>query len=173
MKVQYELTKEDYISFNMHHLNNSKTGKQALLKQRFIVPMVYIFIPFILARITSISLLFWLLPFLILIVLWIAFYPRYFRSYTRKNIIKMLDEGKNEAMFGTVSLELKELGMVEDSKLGESKINWSSVEKIDETKDYIYIYISSINAIVIPMRTFSSIKEKNEFLSLIKSYCRK
>lgn len=170
MTIQYDLTKDDYISFNMHHIKNSKTLKRSLYIQQYVLSLIYIIIPFILIEVTTIPLIFWLIPFIVIYILWIALYPRYFKGYIKRNIEKMLDEGDNKSIFGPVSLSLEESGIIETTKAGESKANWSSIERIEENKDYIFIYINSVSASIIPVRAFGDIEEKNEFLMTLKRY---
>jgi hypothetical protein len=169
MKIEYDITKDDFMSFNMHHLENSETTKKTLFKQRYIVPIIYLVMPFILIRVTFVPLIFWLIPSVAAIILWITFYPRYFMSFTRRNIEKLLKEGNNQNLFGPVSVSLEDEGIREISNQGESKAKWSSIEKIEETKTHIYIYLSAISAAIIPLRAFSDINEKNEFLRILNS----
>lgn len=42
--------------------------------------------------------------------------------------------------------------------------------KVEETDDYIYIYISSISAHIIPKRVFKNEDEKQMFIKEIKKY---
>nr|WP_272507525.1 YcxB family protein [Clostridium aestuarii] len=82
----------------------------------------------------------------------------------------MFNEGKNVNILGSRSLSVTEEGITSVNNSGESKTNWSSVEKITETKKHIYIYISAINAYIIPVRAFKNENEKGEFLNILKQY---
>lgn len=164
MKFQYELTKQDYIDFNIYHIRNSGTLKRTLFIQRYVIAVIYLFIPFILVKVTDIPLWYWLSAFTITAVLWVTFYPKYFVSGTIKRILKMLDEGRNKDMLGKHIFTVNEEGIIEESENGESKINWSGVEKVIETEKHIFIYISSISAYIIPKSTFEDEDIKNEFL---------
>ena len=42
MNINYNLTEEDYLNFNMFHVKNSKAVKRALNMQRFITPIIFI-----------------------------------------------------------------------------------------------------------------------------------
>jgi hypothetical protein len=169
MKIKYNLTKDDFMSFNMYHLENSATTKKILFRQQYILPIIYLIMPFILVRVTVVPLIFWLIPSLAAFVLWIKFYPRYFMNFTKRNIENMLKEGKNQNLFGPVSVSLEEEGIWEISNLGESKARWSSIEKIEETKTHIFIYLSALSAAIIPLSAFSNATEKNEFLRILNS----
>ena len=40
MKIDFKITKDDYISFNLHHLENSKSQKSTFNILRYAVPIV-------------------------------------------------------------------------------------------------------------------------------------
>ena len=41
MKIDFKITKDDYISFNLHHLENSKSQKSTFNILRYAVPIVF------------------------------------------------------------------------------------------------------------------------------------
>lgn len=45
------------------------------------------------------------------------------------------------------------------------------MEKTYDTEKYVYIYISSLNAYIVPVRAFKSLEEKNEFVKEVRKYC--
>lgn len=172
MQIEFDFTKEDYLEYNMHHISTSKTLRRMVLIQQYGLSLVYLIVPFALARFTEIPFVYWMVVFGIVYLFWILFYPRYFKSSARKRIDKMVDEGKNTSMFGKHVITLDEDGMLETTAKGESKISWDAVEKVEETDGYIYIYISSVNAYVIPVRAFESEGHRNGFLDTLKKYCQ-
>jgi Ca2+/Na+ antiporter len=173
MEIKYALTREDFVSFNMYHIENSKTTKQSLFRQQYVIPIIYLIIPFIFSRVTDIPFIFWMITFLAIFILWIIFYPRYFKNYVKRNIEKMIDEGRNENLFGPVILTLEEAGISETSNSGVSMANWSSIERVEETKTHILIYLNAVSAAIVPLRAFADTDEKNEFLKTLKSYWNK
>ena len=66
--------------------------------------------------------------------------------------------------FDKRSLILTEEGIKETSSIANSKINWDKIISLDETDDYIYIYISSISAYIIPKRVFKDKTEQKLFI---------
>ena len=77
----------------------------------------------------------------------------------------MINEGKNADMLGKHSLRLDEEGLVIGSSLSEARTNYGAVEEVVETKEYIYIYVSSISAHIIPVRSFESVQQKDEWIN--------
>jgi hypothetical protein len=167
MKINYELTKDDYIQYNIFHLSYSKTAKNAMLLQRFLVPIMFMLLSFLFSRVSEIPLWLWLVCFSIASIVWVIAYPKYIRSIIRKRASKMLNEGRNTGMLGKQSIELTEDGIVKTNESSESKSKWNIVENIVETKDYIFIYISAVMAYVIPTRAFSDNEEKGNFVNTL------
>lgn len=165
MHVEYVLTKEDYLEFNIFHMTYSKSLRKSLFVQRYLVSFIFLIVPFVVARFTSIPLWYWLTVFGLVYVLWVVFYWKYFRWTLGRRISRMIDEGKNVDMLGKQSLRLDEDGIVNTSRLSESKTNYEAVEKVIETKEYVYIYISSIMAYIIPVKSFGSIDQKEELIN--------
>jgi hypothetical protein len=169
MKIDYQLTKQDYIDFNMNYMSNSKTIKRLFIAQRYIVPIMFLVIPFVLIRVTSIPFGYWFKGFLVSGVLWVIFYPKYFQWTVSKRIIKMLDEGDNTDMLGKRSLSLTEKGIIDCSTLSESKTDWSVIEKITQTQKHIFIFISSVAAYILPVHVFKNENEKKRFMDKLKA----
>jgi hypothetical protein len=167
-KVEYDLTKEDYIAFNMHHIDHSPTIKRSLFIQRYIVALIFLAFPFIYSRVSGAALLLPLIVYGVVFIIWILYYPRYFTASMKKRILKMINEGSNASLFGPRSITLNESGVTETSENDESRSSWRSIEKIDETAEHIYIYISSINAYLVPVRAFEDRTKKEAFLERLK-----
>ncbi len=64
-------------------------------------------------------------------------------------------------------MEISESGMIAETEMGRSEMNWSGIEKIHQTRKYILIYISDKAAIVIPKRCFDSQVQAENFYSYL------
>ncbi|WP_394899789.1 YcxB family protein, partial [Clostridium tertium] len=82
-------------------------------------------------------------------------------------IRKMLEEKRNESLIGERILEIdgENIRIISDS--GENIIYIKSIKNIIENDEYIFIYINSISAIIIPIKVFKSIEDKELFKSLL------
>lgn len=170
MKIDFILTKEDYIAYNIHHIEHSPSMRKSLNIQRYGLAMIFLVFPFIIASLTSIPLPVWLVVYGTVFIVWIKFYPKYFISSTKKRIVRLIEEGNSANLLGERSILLTEDGVEEISPQGESRTTWGSIEKIDETEDYIYIYTSPINAYLVPTRAFEGTAQKSEFLQLLRNH---
>lgn len=169
MKIDFKLTKEDYIEFNTYHMEHSKVVKKSMFLQRYVVSLVYLIAPFVFSRISDIPFLYWMIPFAIIYILWIVLYPKRIRRLTGKRIKKMLEEGDNSEFLGDQSIILTEEGIEKKSPTSERKNGWASVQRIEETKRLLMIYVSAVSAYLVPLNAFGSEEEKNLFINQIKS----
>lgn len=170
MKIEYDLTKEDFIEFNMYRILNSDKVRSSLFKQRYFISLDFLAVVFILSLIAGAP---WklFLPILILIyLLWVTYYPRSFNNKAKRNIEKMIDERNDNSVFGKYTLTIDTEGIVEDSKSKKIKTKWSQVGKIIETDQYIFIKASDTDTFIIPKSAFETIDLKNKFVKSIEEY---
>lgn len=170
MELEFELLEQDYINFNIDHAKKASALKKNILMQRILGPIIFSLFPFIIRMYTEILMWYWVTIFGILSVSWYVFYPKYFNWEMARRLKKMLKEGNNENILIQRKIRLSEQGILETSPIGETNISWSQVDKVEETDEYIYIYISSISAHIIPKRVFSDEDEKQMFMRVISKY---
>lgn len=171
MRLDYELNKQDYLNFNIYHSENSETIKHNLKKQIIIPPIAYIVIGLALSLVTEAGFIF-LIAFVICSVFWVVFYPAYFKRVVKRNINKMLSEGKNTSLEYKISLSLDDAGIKSVSEKGESSIKWEGIERLSESNEYYFLYITSVSAAIVPKRVFVTDDERKEFIELVKSKTR-
>ena len=169
MKLQFLLTEKDYIEFNIYHMNHSPTYKKAIFFQRYILSLVYLILPFFFAQTSTIPLGFWLIPFIIVWLLWVLFYKRYAQKRSLRYIRNMIKEGRVGNSFGKITIELNDKGIVETTDNGESTTKWNGIDKLGESKDYFFLYMDSLKAYIVPKRCFVNDEEKDAFINEVKS----
>ena len=164
MEIKYHLTEEDYINFNMFHIKNSKTAMRSLTIQRFIGPIIFIISSYVFSKIGDVSFLGLFITFLILSILWVLFYPKYFYNHVIRHVKKMIKEGKNDGLLGEHHMVMTEDGIVDSTANGETKVNWSGIQQAKENDDYFYLYNSSVSAYILPKRELHNLDEISSFL---------
>ena len=164
MEIRYSLTEEDYLNFNMFHIKNSKTTKRALNMQRFLMPIIFIVLSYVLSKVGNMSFFGLFIALLIVSILWIIFYPRYFYSYVFRNTKKMIKEGKNDGLLGEHLMILSEEGIIDSNSNGETKVTWSGIKTFKEDEHNIYLYNSSVSAYILPKRELNNIDEMKTYL---------
>ncbi|ALC80213.1 YcxB family protein [Bacillus gobiensis] len=169
MELKYELTKDDYLAFNLHYMKHSKMIKQSLFMQRFLTPIIFLVLPFVLFWMTREFLIGFFITFVLVSIVWMAFYPKYFFAYIKKRLLKALNEGSNDNLLGQHVFIPSEDGLIEKNSAGERKTSWSGIERVEENDDYYFLFLSSMSAYILPKRS-SRIKQlrKNSRESLIR-----
>lgn len=170
MKINFEVNKDDYINFNLYHLQNSKTHKKMFNIIRYFIPIVF-FIPIYMigTQIFNQPSIYWIIVAVIFSFYWILTYPKQYKRLIVKQTNKILNEGDNSSIFGRKTLEIID-GSIEVK--GESTSEIVLLESIKDIKvyeDMILIYISGFMAHIIPRRYLDKdtetelIKELNVF----------
>lgn len=165
MKINYELTEEDYLHFNLFHVKQSKTATNSLNLQRFLTPVFFIIVAFIFSKMGDMPFVFPLIVFGMISVLWVIYYPKYFYSHVMRQSKKMLKEGKNDGLLGQQQMTLSEEGIVYLTSNGESQVKWSGIKKIVEDSDFFYLYNSSVSAYILPKRALSNVEEAKRYFN--------
>ncbi|MBB6447969.1 YcxB family protein [Bacillus benzoevorans] len=145
-------------------MKNSKTVKKALNMQRFLAPIVFIIASFVLAKVGNMSFLGVFITFLVMSILWIIFYPKYFYSYVSRNTKKMIKEGKNDGLLGEHHMILSEEGIIDSTSNGETKVTWSGIKTLSEDNQNIYLFNSSVSAYILPKRELADVEEIKTYL---------
>ena len=74
-------------------------------------------------------------------------------------------------MFGTYQLVMSKDGLEEMVEGGQRVLyEWEDIINIVMEKNYIYIYVDAIRAVIVPMRVFSSNDDCHVFLTKLKQY---
>jgi len=168
MKLEYELTAQDYIDFNLFHLNYSKRIRNLLFIQRFIMPLIYFALPFILARSTNVPIWLWLIVSAAIYILWVLVYPARMQKNLSKKLLKALKQDRNSKLLGKHSIIIDKGGLTDIGDGGETKVKWSSINEFVEAKDQLFIFISESKAIIIPRRSFQSEEILEIFTAKVK-----
>lgn len=165
MELNYKLTEEDYLDFNLFHAKNSPAVQKQVTMQRIFVPVLYIvlaFLAFMFLDMPSFLVLFVL--FLIMGISWVIFYPAYFYRLIKRNATKMMREGKNEGVLGAHTMIFTEDGLREISPNSEMSVSWSGIENFGDGPAGFYLYNSGLSALIIPKRELVNSEEVSGFL---------
>ncbi|PGL67880.1 YcxB family protein [Bacillus sp. AFS055030] len=160
MKFNYEINLDDYIEFNLHHLKHSKSVQKSLRKQRITVSLIYLVIPFIISYFFNQPLFGYLLAFSSASILWFCYFPKYFYRSTKNKLVKHINKKNDEALLGEHLLKVDENGIKEITQSSVHEIKWDHIVEIKGTKDYFYIYITNMKAIIVPLEAIKEDMDK-------------
>ncbi len=171
MNIEFERTIQDVVDFNLFHMAHSPSIKRQLMLMQVLTGLLVIPLVFSVFYLVSHSInAFTVIVSLLAGVLVFVLYPQWSRKSTANRIKKMLSEGSNNALLGHQVVSLSPEGIFVKNQAAESKIIWSTVDKVAENDKHIYLYTSSINALVIPQECFRSEQEKQELLEYIEKH---
>jgi len=162
LQLNYKLTDEDYMEFNeFHQLIHSEVGKRNLFKLRLIGPMISILaiVIFILARAKIMLIVTEVIVLCIFSIVCVTQAKKIMKRGIRKTILKM-KETEGLPFAGETTLNFTEDQIIEITKGQEVKVDYKKVEDVCETEEAFYVYMSSVQAIIIPKRVLDQDKEK-------------
>ena len=170
--IEFEHTIEAIIEFNLFHMSLSPSIRlQKLVGQIITASFSFcgaLAVSYILrARVLT--------SFDYLVALAISIGSFYFLPYLqRRDIIrgyhKISKEGYNKAVLGHQTISLTPENIFIKAPGSESRINWSSIDRIEQNEKFIFLYISSMSAIVIPKIVFSADNSLSDFLNYINAH---
>ena len=101
MEINFEVTKEDYIKFNLYHVENSPSQNRNFILLRYLVPVLFsIPIYFIGTNLFKQPSVYWAIVAVLFSVIWIITYPKQYRALVKKETEKLISEGDNSEIFG-------------------------------------------------------------------------
>lgn len=166
MKVEYQLSEEDYVAFNKYHLKHSQTGKQKLLIVRWIGPGFFSAAVLLHALILGFDPIF-MMVMMVMSVFWYYWYPARVEKEVAISVKKMLSEGENKSFLAMQTLELLEIGVVLSNTFETQTMSWTTFIKVEKTNEHIFLFKSPVMAIVIPVQAFKDEEEYHEFFDYL------
>jgi hypothetical protein len=97
-------------------------------------------------------------------------FPRINRWGLKNRLKKIYSEGRNDAILGPQRIQVQPEHLICASKSSISTIEWSSIERIAEDGKYLFLYISTADAIIIPYNVFETDAMRNEFINTVELY---
>lgn len=156
MNLSIEITREDYADFNKFHFLKNRLKRTILTGCLAILAIEYMINDEEFEPISSI----------IGVVLFAGVYIFLIQRQLNKTKKIPMDNG---TILGLKQMHFTEEGILATSKDADSRINWSGVKKLEESKTAYYLYIDKTVAFVIPKRYFESEVQEKEFAQMVKS----
>ncbi len=164
MEINYNVTEESFVEFNLFHAQHSSAIAKTMTIQRFLIPVIYLLVGVIFSYVLDIPVFILVGFFLILGVLWIVFFPTYFKRQIKRTATKMIREGQNEGILGKHSMVFTEEGLREISSKGETTVYWAGIERFNEDAFNFYLYNSAITAFIVPKKELINVDEVRSLL---------
>lgn len=168
----YNLNEQDYIRFNYYVYYNDKSTKETYNIFKFKLP-VAIWILFTIYFVLSGNLKMFAIITISYLIFWLIF--MFFLGFTFekyiKKIVKITVENakKNGTLpYDTINkVNFNENEIIEELPNKKNILKYEVIEKIIISNDYYYIFLNSIEAIIIPNTAVKTKKEKEKFYDFL------
>jgi hypothetical protein len=161
MEINFTISKEELVNFHMNHVTETKNYKNAIIGNTFFMILFIIFV-FLISKRFSDS-----INVFILWVILLLFRKKYFLYGIRRKLKKVFSFEKNKNYFESTKLISNERGLKLITSLSEKIYNWESIKKVNLIDNYIFIMTSTHDDILIPIKSFESLEQKDLFLNNI------
>lgn len=153
MEINYEVTEEDYIKFNIYHAKDSGSHKRAYNIMKYWISILCgAVIFFVGPSLYKQPKIYWGIIAIIFILIWIIRFPKTYKKLIKKSAKDMLKDGDNSSMIckNTMIIEENDIKVI-----NEHSTEITSKEGIKHIKiydDMILIYLSGFTAHIVPTR---------------------
>lgn len=169
MIFNYVLTEQDYIEFNIFHYSNSPAMKKQQIFMVVSVPVVLILIAlFYILFIRPESIIAPILICILISFVWVLGFPMIMKNQIKKQVTKLMDEGKKDDLTGEFTMIIDEEGITDGNTCRTVKSSFDTIEKITMDDKRLYIYNSAMSAFMIPHSAFGSTEKEDKVVAFIK-----
>jgi hypothetical protein len=150
-EIEYEVREQDLLAFNDHQLRNSESLQKSLRRHQGIIPGLMV--------VGSLFLWFYYQDTLsaiyvgLVALAWGTLTPLFFKWHMRQQVRKMYSDEVKACVLGTYKLRAEPDALVEISRNGESRVNWTDILRVEATKRYAFIFVTIDTALIIPRST--------------------
>ncbi len=168
MKLQYELTSQDFIDFNINFIETSPVMKRSLLIQRIMFPILLLASPATLSNLFDVPFVVLMTLFGVLAILWLVFYLKWFKYRIARKSEKLIASGKVPGVVGPHELFIEQ-GVISD-KTSTDITRYEAIEKVVESRTHIFIYVSQVMAYIVPKKVFVTPSDLEAFKGILKTF---
>lgn len=167
MEINYEITEKDYVNYNLYSLSGLKNNHFIM---RYCYPIAVGFILFMLLFLifdkNIFAGLFSAIISVVFILFWIINYEKIYKKSIADNAMAVLKKGDNSFILGKRTMIISEDDLKVISDYSTTIVLKEGIKDIKVYEDMILIYLSFVNAIIIPTRSLTE-EIKEEFLEKI------
>jgi hypothetical protein len=157
MKLRFENNLNDLVAFNLHYWERSAAAQRAFWYQRWLPSAVIVAVTLLSTIATgmlwkdmAVALIILGIPFAIATA-WYFWFPGHYWRNIDRSVRQLFADGSNDRYLGTQELELGDEMLIARNGGGESRTKYSMIVKLETTKLYVLVYLSSFAAHVIPL----------------------
>lgn len=149
MKLSYTVSLEDVVLFNLEYIKALPESIKVVKRNRLILPIIY--------GVVGCGILLWqpqhwlMSAFVILLGAgWYFFYPRVWERKTARALKKHLKKREDLQLGGQHVLKIKDDSFEVKNDNRSVNIHWDEVRRSVINKNYVYLFLTEQDAIIIP-----------------------
>jgi hypothetical protein len=172
MVLNFQLTKEDLAAFHLHLYRVLPSMRQRQMVYRSLAAFVVFFlVAGVLYLLGSLTLEWYFLVIEFGLAIPTFFiYPIIDEKLYRQKSLKTIEEGRNKDLVGDCTVSIDETSITSTTNRGDFHEFWTTVQRIEETDTYTYIFVSDVSAFIIPRRVFSTPDDYQTFRDTLTKY---
>ncbi|CEH33434.1 YcxB family protein [Romboutsia lituseburensis] len=148
MEINFEVTKEDYIKFELYNLSNSPYHKRDIKLNKYGMPIGFLCINMMMQ--TSVEDI--IIATTIEAFIWLVIYPKANKLLTKREIENVIKEGDSTELFGSKRIIIDEESITIFNKSSTERVLKSAIKDVKIYDDIIVIYTSLLTAYIVPTR---------------------
>lgn len=170
MELHYDITKQDYIDFNLNYFVNNAMVQRSILMTRIATAVLVI--------VGGTVLMYWVKG---LSVLSVAVYlalaalcffgtPWYMKRKVVKNTERILRNANNKQLCGPKTLTLREDEFELFGENEDTVYKYEAVQRTATDAGHYYIFVDEFSAVIVPFSAFADEEQKKEFYKRITAH---
>jgi len=105
-------------------------------------------------------------------IFWLFVFPFFIKWTRRRNIRRLCRSSRNLGIFGQHKIVLSPTEIARNGSYGHAAIYWPAVDRIEVSPSHAFIFVSSMNAFMIPKLDFPNEGEFDSFVETARKYHR-
>lgn len=167
MELHYEITKQDYIDFNLNYFNNNAVVQRSIRTMRIATVAIVILggsaLMYWLHALTPVS----MLVYLALAAVCFFGTPRYMQHKVVKNTERILRNAKNKQLCGPKTLTLRDTEFELTGENEDTIYQYAAVQRTATDDKHYYIFVDEFSAVIVPFAAFESDEQNHTFYDRI------
>lgn len=172
MELHYDITKQDYIDFNLNYYTNNAVVQRSILITRVATAAI--------VALGGTMLMYWLhalntfsvAVYLALAAVCFFGMPWYMKRKMIKNVDRILQRANNKQLCGPKTLTLREEEFELAGENEDTVYQYEAVQRTATDANHFYIFVDEFSAIIVPFSAFADEQQKTAFYDRITAYIK-
>lgn len=170
MELHYEITKDDYIAFNLNYFYNNALVQRSIKLTRIATAFIVL--------LGGTMLMYWLKAlsvwsvavYVALAALCFFGTPWYMKRKVLKNVDRVLARANNKSACGPKTMVLRDEEFQLAGENEDTTYRYEQVQRTASDEGHYYIFVDDYAALIVPFAAFADDAQKNEFYDRISAH---